>query len=104
LSQLRFLQSLARTGIHALDPALDLLNGQSVMTAGLTDLDLESSSRTEAFDPPIFLQPREAKSRRFVECSASTSTEWEMPVALLKPTEQSRRGTGRVYPFRYLFV
>lgn len=68
MSQLRFLQSLARTGIHALDPALDLLNGQSVMTAGLTDLDLEPSSRTEAFDPPIFLQPREAKSRRFVEC------------------------------------
>ena len=62
MSQLRLLQRLGRTGIHAVDPALDLLNGQSVMTAGLTDLDLEPTSRAEAFDPPIFLQPGEAKS------------------------------------------
>ena len=32
-----------------------------MMPAGLTDVDLEPSSRAEAFDPPIFLQPREAK-------------------------------------------
>ena len=31
------------------------------MTSGLTDVDLEPSVWAEAFDPPIFLQPREAK-------------------------------------------
>ena len=38
------------------------------MAAGLTDLDLEPSSWAETFDPPIFLQPGQAKRCRFVEC------------------------------------
>ena len=69
MSQLRLLQRLGRTGIHAVDPALDLLNGQSVMAAGFTDLDLEPSSRTEALNPPSFFslaRPRAAWSSQYV--------------------------------------
>ena len=37
------------------------------MTARLADLNLESSCRTQAFNPSIFLQPRQANSCRVVE-------------------------------------
>ena len=63
LPQLRVFQSLGRTGIHAVDPALDLLSGRNVMAGRRTDLDLEPSAWAEpSIHPPFFILARRPRA------------------------------------------
>ena len=75
------------------------------MTGGLTDLDLEPSARTEAFDSPIFLQPREAKRCRFVECFRLHIDRVRYTRRALEANGTEPEGHGRTaYHFRCLFA
>ena len=63
MPQLRLLQRLDRTGIHAVDPALDLLSGRNVMAGRRTDLDLEPSAWAEpSIHPPFFILARRPRA------------------------------------------